>query len=195
MSASWNEYYKKIAAQPHRPQVEQALKHHSLSDKIAIDAGCGIGRDSHFLLSQGFDVLAFDPDQNAIEACLKRFESIKKYTFKQVSFAEFDYPSCTLFIASASLFFCPQEHFTQVWKKIDASLQPGSVFCGDFLGIKDSWVDSEQHPNLTALSRQQVETLFENYDVATFHERDEDGTTAVGSSKHWHVFSVTAIKR
>jgi len=27
------------------------------------------------------------------------------------------------------------------------------------------------------------------------HERDEDGTTVVGSQKHWHMFSVTARKR
>ncbi|MDF4796723.1 SAM-dependent methyltransferase, partial [Vibrio parahaemolyticus] len=33
------------------------------------------------------------------------------------------------------------------------------------------------------------------YDIVSMHERDEDGTTIVGTPKHWHVFSVTAVKR
>ncbi|CAH1576823.1 hypothetical protein THOE12_50204 [Vibrio rotiferianus] len=40
-----------------------------------------------------------------------------------------------------------------------------------------------------------MEALFEDYEIVHFYERDEDGSTAVGSTKHWHMFSITAIKR
>ncbi len=195
MSAQWNSYYQKIAQQPHRVNVENALNFHTSQDKIAIDAGCGIGRDSNFLLSQGFKVYAFDNNNEAIETCATRFAEHPHFSLSQACFADFDYPDCTLFIASASLFFCPRQHFQQVWNNINSTLSSGGVFCGDFLGVNDTWVTSNTHEHLTALTKEQVEQCFEGYEIVSFNERDEDGTTAVGSEKHWHVFSVTAIKK
>ncbi len=195
MSTQWNSYYQKTSQQPHRINVENALHFHTLAEKIAVDAGCGIGRDSNFLLAQGFKVYAFDNNAEAIDTCATRFAEHPHFSLSQACFADFDYPECTLFIASASLFFCPSEHFQAVWGNINSALSAGGVFCGDFLGVNDSWVNSGSHPNLTTLTREQVEQCFENYDIVSFNERDEDGTTAVGSQKHWHVFSVTAVKR
>ncbi|RCW22936.1 methyltransferase family protein [Vibrio parahaemolyticus] len=195
MSAQWNEYYQKILNQPHRPNVENAVNLLKLESKVALDIGCGIGRDSHFLLEQGFNVHAFDSHEDAVKTCLTRFEGHKRFSISQCCFTEFDYPQCSLVIANASLFFCPDEGFEQVWTKIDSALQPGGIFCGDFLGVKDSWVASEMHPNITALTKKEVESLFEDYELISLNERDEDGATVVGSPKHWHMFSVTARKR
>ncbi|HHF2969620.1 TPA: class I SAM-dependent methyltransferase [Vibrio diabolicus] len=195
MSAQWNEYYQKILNQPHRPNVENAVNLLKLESKVALDIGCGIGRDSHFLLEQGFNVHAFDSHEDAVKTCLTRFDGHKRFSISQCCFTEFDYPQCSLVIANASLFFCPDESFEQVWTKIDSALQPGGIFCGDFLGVKDSWVASEMHPNITALTQKEVESLFADYELISLNERDEDGTTVVGSPKHWHMFSVTARKR
>ncbi|MFH4570573.1 methyltransferase domain-containing protein [Vibrio diabolicus] len=195
MSAQWNEYYQKILNQPHRPNVENAVNLLKLESKVALDIGCGIGRDSHFLLEQGFNVHAFDSHEDAVKTCLTRFEGHKRFSISQCCFTEFDYPQCSLVIANASLFFCPDESFEQVWTKIDSALQPGGIFCSDFLGVKDSWVASEMHPNITALTKKEVESLFADYELISLNERDEDGTTVVGSPKHWHMFSVTARKR
>ncbi|MFB1067148.1 class I SAM-dependent methyltransferase [Vibrio diabolicus] len=195
MSAQWNEYYQKILNQPHRPNVENAVNLLKLESKVALDIGCGIGRDSHFLLEQGFNVHAFDSHEDAVKTCLTRFEGHKRFSISQCCFTEFDYPQCSLVIANASLFFCPDESFEQVWTKIDSALQPGGIFCGDFLGVKDSWVASEMHPNITALTKKEVESLFEDYELISLNERDEDGTTVVESPKHLHMFSVTARKR
>ena len=195
MSAQWNEYYQKILNQPHRPNVENAVNLLKLESKVALDIGCGIGRDSHFLLEQGFNVHAFDSHEDAVKTCLTRFEGHKRFSISQCCFTEFDYPQCSLVIANASLFFCPDESFEQVWTKISSALQPGGIFCGDFLGVKDSWVASEMHPNITALTKKEVESLFADYELISLNERDEDGTTVVGSPKHWHMFSVTARKR
>ncbi|HCH0397717.1 TPA: class I SAM-dependent methyltransferase [Vibrio parahaemolyticus] len=194
MSVSWDPYYQKVAQQPHRVNVEKALQFHTLAKKIAVDAGCGTGRDSSFLLAQGFRVHAFENNSDAIKTCETRFSEQPNFSISQACFSDFDYPKCTLFIASASLFFCPKAHFENVWNQIDSSLPSGGVFCGDFLGVNDSWVDSNSHAHLTSLTRQQVEQCFEGYDIVSMHERDEDGTTIVGTPKHWHVFSVTAVK-
>ncbi|WP_104024136.1 class I SAM-dependent methyltransferase [Vibrio hyugaensis] len=195
MSVKWNEYYQKVAKQPHRPNVERAANLLALNNKTAIDAGCGTGRDSNYLLNQGFTVHAFDAHEDAVETCLTRFEGNPCFYISQSCFSDFHYPQCSLFIASASLFFCPSEEFDNVWQKIDAALMSGGVFCGDLLGVKDSWVEAESHPNISAFTKSQVDALFEGYDIIHFHERDEDGTTAVGNTKHWHMFSITAVKR
>lgn len=195
MSVKWNEYYQKVAQQPHRPNVERAANLLTLDNKTAIDAGCGTGRDSQYLLSRGYTVHAFDAHQDAVETCLTRFEGNPHYSISHSCFSDLTYPACSLFIASASLFFCPSEHFAKVWQKINKALVPNGVFCGDLLGINDSWVEADTHPNICAFTKEQVEALFEGYEILYFHERDEDGTTAVGHTKHWHTFSVTAIKR
>ena len=195
MSVTWNDYYQKVASQPHRPNVERAANLLKLDNKIAIDAGCGTGRDSNYLLNQGFTVCAFDTHQDAVETCLTRFEGNPNFSISQSCFSDFDYPQCSLFIASASLFFCPREHFESVWQRIDSALVSGGVFCGDLLGMKDSWVKAKTHPDISAFTKEQVEALFEGYDILHFHERDEDGSTALGNAKHWHMFSVTALKR
>ncbi|MCC8251762.1 class I SAM-dependent methyltransferase [Vibrio campbellii] len=195
MSVTWNEYYQKVASQPHRPNVEHAANLLMLDSKIAIDAGCGTGRDSNYLLNQGFTVYAFDTHQDAVETCLTRFEGNPNFSISQSCFSDFDYPPCSLFIASASLFFCPSERFESVWQRINETLQPGGIFCGDLLGIRDSWVGTDIHSNISAFTREEVEALFDDYEIIHFYERDEDGTTAVGNAKHWHTFSITAIKR
>ncbi|MDF5484461.1 SAM-dependent methyltransferase, partial [Vibrio parahaemolyticus] len=45
MPAQWNEYYQKILSQPHRPNVENAVNQLKIEGKVALDIGCGIGRD------------------------------------------------------------------------------------------------------------------------------------------------------
>jgi len=62
------------------------------------------------------------------------------------------------------------------------------------MGLKDDWVKSHSG-SITALSKAQVMMLFEDFDVIEFHERDEGGKTQLGEEKHWHVFSVIAMKK
>jgi tellurite methyltransferase len=43
-------------------------------------------------------------------------------------------------------------------------------------------------------SRDEVLTLLRGLEVEHLQEIDEDGTTAVGDAKHWHLFHVVARK-
>ncbi|HCG6655015.1 TPA: class I SAM-dependent methyltransferase, partial [Vibrio parahaemolyticus] len=92
MSVSWDPYYQKVAQQPHRVNVEKALQFHTLAKKIAVDAGCGTGRDSNFLLAQGFRVHAFDNNSDAIKTCETRFSEQSNFSISQACFSDFDYP-------------------------------------------------------------------------------------------------------
>jgi hypothetical protein len=73
-------------------------------------------------------------------------------------------------------------------------LEIGGVFAGDFMGINDSWASEYRSPT-TPLNETQVRELFRQFGIVRFVERDEQGQTALGRIKHWHTFSVVAVKR
>lgn len=194
MQPSWREYYKKVASQSHRPITELAADLIGDLPAVAVDCGCGAGRDAAYLLNRGFKVHAFDKEQQAIEFCQDRFNGHAKFRAMQSCFVDFDYPASSLVIAHSSLFFCPSQGFEAVWLKVVDSLSVGGVLCVDLLGGNDSWVASPRH-TVTAFTLDQVQGLFTGFDVVKLSERDEKGTTAIGNQKHWHTFSVLAVKK
>ena len=48
---------------------------------------------------------------------------------------------------------------------------------------------------MTFLTRSEVDGLFDDYAIEQLIEIDEDGPTATGSDKHWHLFHIVARKR
>ena len=64
-------------------------------------------------------------------------------------------------------------------------------FAGNFFGLNDSWAGNKE---MTFHSAEEVRKLFRNFEIEVFDERDEDGSTASGEEKHWHVYSVIAKK-
>lgn len=196
---NWQNYYNKTQDSPADPTLKLAL---SLvgSDlpKIAIDCGCGAGRNVAFLRSQGFEVFAFDKDECAIKICSERFNEDQAAHFSCDSFLTFEYPQAALVIASFSLFFCPANEFERSWESIRSAVIPGGVFYGTFLGPRDSWA-LEGSANAGALpvifhAANEVKALFDGFEIEEFDERDFDGKTASGAEKHWNTFSVIARK-
>ena len=68
------------------------------------------------------------------------------------------------------------------------------MFAGDFMGVNDSWAAGYRSAT-NPMNKQQVLNFFDEFDIIEFHERDEKGRTAIGKIKHWHTFSVIAVKR
>lgn len=159
-----------------------------------MDCGCGTGSDIGYLSSQGYRVYGFDINAEAVAICHDRFADDELVEVSQNSFERFSYPNAGVVIAGASLFFANPAEFIQTWQRISDSIVEGGVFVGDFLGQSDSW--ASDYPSQTApLTKLAVESLFKDFDVIRFHERNELGKTAIGIEKHWHVYSVIAVKR
>jgi len=105
--------------------------------------------------------------------------------------------------ASFALPFCRPDGFAALWQRIVASLAPGGRFCGQLFGDRDEWASPplvsrkswSSPPAMSFHSRDEVLALLRGLEIEHLDEVDEDGQTAVGDPKHWHVFHVVARKR
>ncbi len=194
MKISWDDYYRKVVNLQHRTVTVDAVNLVPKKERVvAIDCGCGAGRDVAYLEKIGFSVYAFDIEDNALEICKARFHESPSVKISKSSFADFDYPEANLVIANSSLYFCPEKEFQFAWHKISESLLTGGVFCGDFLGHLDSWANKTEF-KVTSFTKDQALSLLSKFDIINFHVRKEVGTTALGIDKYWHTFSVIAVK-
>ena len=105
-------------------------------------------------------------------------------------FEEAAWPRCDLVTSSFALPFCPPERFPALWRRIVASLRPGGRFAGQLFGERDEWAGD----GLTVQTRAELDRLLEPFAVEHLEELEEDGRTAVGDPKHWHLYHVVARK-
>jgi SAM-dependent methyltransferase len=190
-------YHERSLAVDVYPHLKMALEVIDISlPKVAVDVGCGAGRDALHLLENGFTVHAYDKSDAAI-ARLKELchHYLNEKLFPQVcSFDQYEYPRSSLVSACSSLFFCPPEHFSYAWFKITQSVLPGGVFCGHFMGSNDSWAKMARG-DLTVHTRSDLEKLFRHtFEIVDVYEHNSEGMTLVGKKKHWHTYSVVAQK-
>lgn len=175
------------------PHLRQALEQPGLvPGRVAVDVGCGAGRDTRYLLGQGFEVHAFDHDAQALEY-LQDLDGHPDLKVRQSRFDDFDYPQADLITACSSLFFCPPEAFERAWLNIVRALRPGGVFCGHFMGPQDSWAQLGRS-DLSVHRREQLEPLFSAFELLDVYEYNQSGKTLMGRTKHWHTWSVLARK-
>jgi len=167
--------------------------------KIAIDCGCGAGSDIEYLASLGFTVYGYDIEDESILRCKARFKNNSNVILSQDSFSTFNYPEASLVVADASLFFCPQNEFNDVWHKIHMCLFDGGIFCGSFLGPYDTMAKPSNSKNSLwsnslVFNEKAVKSLFKNYEICHFTEHKLSGETTQGVPHDWHIFSVVARK-
>lgn len=154
----------------------------------ALDLGAGAGRDTRYLLRQGFDVTAVDADPRSV-ALLSALPS-DHLRVVESSFEDFDFATYDLISSQFALPFTPRDRFTDVLARLKAALAPGGVFAGQFFGVHDEWNTSGS--NTTFLTRAEAETLLSDLETIEFREEDAPGHVADGSPKHWHVFHILA---
>jgi tellurite methyltransferase len=157
----------------------------------ALDLGAGAGRDTRYLLAQGFQVTAVDSEPRSVALlsalppdCLRVVQS----TFADFAFAA-DAPYA-LITAQFALPFMPRDHFADMFARLKAALAPGGIFTGQFFGVHDEWNTPDRA--MTFHTRVEVEALLSDLETIEFAEEDADSSTADGSPKHWHVFHVLA---
>ncbi len=159
----------------------------------ALDLGCGMGRDTKFLLEQGFHVTAVDKEKTPIEY-LQGFAQ-ENLEIILSSFEDFDFPKekYDLISAQFSLPFTNRDVFDEVFQKMKNSLKPGGIFVGQLFGVNDDW-NKSQTTKTTFHTLEEAKRLFADTELLKIVEKDYDGTVADGTPKHWHAFHVMARK-
>ncbi len=160
----------------------------------ALDLGCGAGRDTKFLLGEGFHVVAVDKDERALEY-LKELPrenlEVVQSRFEEFGFEEQKYD---LINAQFSLPFTNRDAFDAVFAKVKKALKPAGIFVGQLFGVNDDW-NKSLTTKTTFHTKEAAEALFGDMELLKFIERDYDGTIADGTPKHWHTFHILARKK
>jgi SAM-dependent methyltransferase len=183
----WTKFVKVTTGQPPWPRLVQAA---AMFDEPgeALDVGAGAGRDSLYLLNQGWRVTAVDSSPAAI-AALKRLPA-ENFTAVLAVAQDFKPDSYDLVNAQFSLPFIPPSHFEATVARLRDAVKPGGVMSATFFGRRDEW--NTPGNEVTFSTREDVEQIFAGWEVIDLTEVEEDGKTADGSPKHWHIFHVTA---
>lgn len=161
---------------------------------ICIDLGCGAGRDSKFLIKNGWKVIAIDKEdtEKMIRSSLQEEEQNYLKFIKQDFENNIILQPCNLLVANSSLSFCNRKNFDDLWNKIVDSISKDGYFVGNFFGINDSWAN---RPNMAFFTKEEVIKLFSSFKIINFKEVAKNGKTALGIKKHWHIFNVIAKKK
>lgn len=194
----WRRYYAATDGRPPRPTLLHALEAFAREGRgpglLAVDLGCGIGRDALPLLRAGWRVWALDAEAAALAGLAGRAAAEGLGDRLETVCARFEeaaLPACALVNASFSLFACAPERFPAVWGRIEAALRPGGRFAGQLLGPRDSWAE---RPATTVIARDRLDALLAGLEVERIEEEEDDSVTPQGEAKHWHIWHVNARK-
>ena len=196
----WRDYYAAQKATTRPPVIlKKAIRHvgKRTLPQTAIDLGCGIGNETHYLLLKGFSVVALDAQKEAIKHLRSRIPAkLKSSLTSRVSrfedLRQRDLPELSLINASFSIFFCRPAAFQKFWKKLTRRLQPGGIFCGQFLGRRDDW---SKNKGMSSVTKRTLSELFRDFEIVELAEHEDDSGTLVNGAKHWHYYSVIAKKK
>jgi tellurite methyltransferase len=184
---TWNDYLQQTKLSKPRPLLVKALGYVHKKEQ-ALDLGAGAMNDAHFLVSEGFHVVAIDSnpmvaehvkDEN-IEVIISEFDA---YAFPEEIF--------DLVSAEYALPFNASDTFNEMFLNLGKSLKIGGIFAGQFFGNEDEWKDDEK---MTFHTKAEVDTLLTGFTVHVCNEVKEVRKTAAGDDKFWHVFNVIAEK-
>lgn len=166
----------------------------NIKPKNAIDLGCGAGRDTIYLIKNGWKVLSIDKEDNReIIASKLDNEEIEMFDFRCLNFENIELEKNNLLVANFSIPFCNKGYFNDFWNKISNSIFKDGYFVGNFFGLNDSWAKTKKE--MVFLSKDQVLKLFkDSFKIIEFNEVDKNGKTGLGKMKHWHIYNVIAKK-
>lgn len=197
-SRDWPGYFEVTQGRPARETLVHAIELFSNEPadrtRVAVDLGCGEGRDSVELLRNGWRVHAIDGHPDGISRLVNRpdLENPQRLTMQLAPFEAVELPRCDLLNASFSLPFCDPDHFDGLWSKIVTAIEPGGRFSGQLFGDRDSWASIADRTHHT---RDQVEAFLEPFSVEMLKEEEREGQDCCGVGKHWHVFHIVARRK
>lgn len=183
----WKRFIAATTGQPPWPELVRAAAMFERPGD-ALDVGAGAGRDTIHLLSRGWRVTALDSSPSALEA-LRRIRSDRLEVVASTA-QDFEPSTYDLVNAQYSLPFLGPSLLDAAVGRLRSAIRPRGIMCSTFFGLRDGW--NQPGNELAFNSRTDVERLFGGWEMIELDEAEEDGNTADGSPKHWHVFHVTA---
>ena len=129
-------YYENTeTALPH-PMVKKFINM-NIEPKYAIDLGCGAGRDTIYLIKNGWKVLSIDKENTSeIISSKLNNEELEKFNFKCQNFESIELEENNLLVANFSIPFCNKDYFYEFWSKITNSVLTERLFYWKFFWIK-----------------------------------------------------------
>jgi tellurite methyltransferase len=191
----WAAYYAATEGRPPRPTLLCALAAFEAEPpagpRLAIDLGCGAGRDTTAILEQGWRCLAIDADPEGLRRLAATVDPAWRHRLelREMRIEEAHLPPADLVNASFVLPFLPAEGLECCWKAIEASLRPGGRFAGQLFGPRDSWVVQGR---CQGHGRVEVQRLLAGWEIEQIEEEEVDGLTPRGTGKHWHIWHINA---
>jgi SAM-dependent methyltransferase len=196
----WPDYYRVTAERPAWGTVIQAAEAFAAPPpgsppRLAVDLGCGAGRDSRELLRRGWRVIAVDRTPEGIATLLDLTPAVDRPRLEThvADLAQFEIPPCDLVNASLILPFLPADAYATTWQRIRAALGPGGRFSGMLFGDRDQAATEE--PDMTCPSPALIRAHLADFEIERWDEKEEDGQTALGEPHHFHLIEVVAVRR
>jgi SAM-dependent methyltransferase len=194
-SDAWAAYYEKLRDRPPRRTLVTALDKFGpgLRGALAIDLGCGDGRDVIEMLRRGWRVVAVDAEPEALRRLQDRpLPPGSDLTPVGARFEDVPLPGgLSLVNSSFAMPLCAPAAFRGLWRRIGEALPDGGRFSGQWYGPRDSWVGRS---GMTFVSREEALALLAGFDLEMFEDEEADGVTPSGTPKHWHIFHIVARK-
>lgn len=194
-SSEWAAYYQQLRDRPPRRTLLAALDAFDAPpiDALALDLGCGDGRDTIEILRRGWQVVAVDSEPEALRQLETRPLPAGACVTPVVARLE-EIPiviGVHLVNSSFAMPLCEAASFRDLWARIQEALPSGGRFSGQWYGPRDTWFG---RPGMTFLDRDEARGLLAGFDLEMFEEEESDGVTPRGASKHWHIFHIVARK-
>ncbi len=192
----WGAYYEKLRDRPPRRTLLAALDKFGppAADWLAVDLGCGDGRDVVELLRRGWRIIAVDAEAEALKRLAERnLPGAERMTPLVARFEDVPLPiGTTLVNSSFAMPLCEPAAFRDLWRRIVEAPPVGGRFSGQWYGPRDTWFG---RPGMSFVSRDEALELLEGLVLEMFEEEEDDGVTPRGKAKHWHIFHIVAQKR
>ena len=125
----------------------------------AIDLGCGTGRDTIYLIKNGWKVLSIDREDTE-EIITKKLnnEEIRNFRFDRQEFENIRLERNNLLVANYSIPFCNKNNFSEFWRKISNSILKERILCRK-LFWKKRLMGKKERRNDIPIRRTSIKTI------------------------------------
>ena len=195
----WPDYYKVTAERPAWGTVTRAAEGFpdlpaGSPPRLAVDLGCGAGRDTRELLRRGWRVIAVDRTPEGIDTLrgLTPAHDLERLESRVADVVDFAIPPCDLVNANLILPFLPAAAYAATWQRIRDALGPGGRFSGMLFGDRDQAASEE--PDMTCPAPEVIRGHLAGFAIEHWDEKEEDGHTALGEPHHFHLIEVVAVR-